>query len=55
MTVVRNIPSDSGRELYKIKEGAFLKILDKSLKGWYEIETLDGRTGWIEDKKAEII
>ncbi len=55
MTVVRNTPSDSGLELYKIKEGAFLKILDKSLKGWYEIETLDGRTGWIEDKKAEII
>jgi len=47
-------PNVHGTEVFVIHEGTKIKIERKN-DNWYEIKLADGKSGWIENKKLEII
>ena len=47
-------PNVHGTEVFVIHEGTKIKIERKN-NNWYEIRLADGKSGWVEDKKLEII
>lgn len=52
--VVRSSPAESGTELFLIHEGTKVSISDK-VGNWDKIELSDGKVGWMESSKLEII
>ena len=47
-------PDVHGTEVFVIHEGTKIK-LERKNNNWYEIRLADGKSGWIENKKLEII
>ncbi len=47
-------PNVHGTEVFVIHEGTKIKIERKN-NDWYEIKLADGKSGWVENKKLEII
>ncbi len=47
-------PNVHGTEVFVIHEGVKIKIERKN-NDWYEIKLADGKSGWVENKKLEII
>ena len=47
-------PNVHGTEVFVIHEGTKIRIERKN-NNWYEIKLVDGKSGWVEDKKLEII
>ena len=52
---VKSTPAQNGTDLYILHEGTKVVITDGSMKSWREIRLADGKKGWIESKKIELI
>lgn len=52
---VKSTPSKSGTDLFILHEGTKVEITDGTMRGWKEIRVADGKEGWIETAKIEII
>lgn len=52
---VKSTPSKSGTDLFILHEGTKVEITDGTMHGWKEIRVADGKEGWIETSKIEII
>ena len=53
--VVKSTPSESGTDLFILHEGSRVKVVDASMKDWCEIRMADGKEGWMQKDKMEII
>ena len=52
---IKSTPSKNGTDLFNLHEGTRIDIIDGSMKQWKEIRIADGKSGWIESSKMEII
>lgn len=52
---VKSTPAQNGTDLFILHEGTKVVIIDGSMKSWREIRLADGKKGWIESKKIELI
>ena len=52
---VKSTPAQNGTDLFILHEGTKVVITDSSMKSWREVRLADGKTGWIESKKIELI
>ena len=52
---IKSTPSKNGTDLFNLHEGTHVDITDGTMKDWKEIRIADGKSGWIETKKLEII
>lgn len=52
---VKSTPAKGGTDLFIIHEGTKVEITDSSMKDWKEVRIADGKEGWIETSKIEII
>ena len=52
---VKSTPSKNGTDLFILHEGTKVEITDSSMKDWKEIRIADGKEGWIEASKIELI
>lgn len=52
---VKSTPSKSGTDLFILHEGTKVEITDGTMRDWKEIRVADGKAGWIETSKIEII
>lgn len=52
---VKSTPSAGGTDLFVIHEGTKVTISDGSMKGWKEVKLSDGKEGWIQVDKMEVI
>ena len=52
---VKSTPAKNGTDLFILHEGTKVNITDGSMKDWKEIRLADGKEGWIESKKIEMI
>ena len=52
---VKSTPSNSGTDLFILHEGTKVIITDATMKNWKGIRLADGKEGWIESNKIEII
>ena len=53
---VKSSPSsESSTDLFILHEGTKVEITDGSMRDWKEIRVADGKEGWIETSKIEII
>lgn len=52
---VKSTPSAGGTDLFVIHEGTKVDIEDGSMEGWKKIRLADGREGWLEVSKIEMI
>ncbi len=51
---VKSSPDKSSADLFVLHEGTLVQITDQ-LDDWYEISIADGKKGWIDSRKIEII
>lgn len=52
---IKSSPSHGGKDLFLLHEGTKVKITDDTMTEWKEIIISDGKKGWIEADKIEII
>ena len=52
---VKSTPAQNGTDLFILHEGTKVEITDGSMKNWREIRLADGKKGWLESKKIEVI
>ena len=52
---VKSTPAKNGTDLFILHEGTKVSITDGSMKDWKEIRLADGKEGWIESNKIEMI
>ena len=52
---VKSTPAQNGTDLFILHEGTKVIITDGSMKNWREVRLADGKKGWIESKKIELI
>ena len=52
---VKSTPAQNGTDLFILHEGTKVVITDGSMKDWLEIRLADGKKGWLESKKIELI
>ena len=52
---VKSTPAANGTDVFNLHEGTKVDIIDSSMKQWKEIRIADGKRGWIETSKLEII
>ncbi|WP_369699751.1 BatD family protein [Prevotella sp. P6B4] len=52
---VKSTPAQNGTDLFILHEGSKVVITDSSMKNWREIRLADGKKGWLESKKIEMI
>lgn len=52
---IKSSPSASSKTIRTAVEGTYLIVIDPSLKGWCEVETTEGQTGWVEQTQISII
>jgi tetratricopeptide (TPR) repeat protein len=52
---VKSTPAKQGTDLFILHEGTKVTITDASMKDWKEIRLADGKEGWIEADKIELI
>lgn len=55
LSQVKSAPAESGNVLFALHEGAKVKIVDSTMKQWFKIELSDGKSGWIEKSRVELI
>lgn len=53
-TAVKSSPDKSSTDLFVLHEGTVVTIADR-LEGWCEIVIADGKKGWVECRKIEVI
>ena len=52
---VKKTPADNSETTFVLHEGTKVKITDKSISKWVEIEIADGRNGWVTNDRIEEI
>ena len=52
---VKSTPAQNGTDLFVLHEGTKVIITDGSMKNWREVRLADGKKGWLESKKIEMI
>ena len=52
---VKSTPAENGTDLFVLHEGTRVDITDDSMNDWKEVRIADGKEGWIETKKLEMI
>ncbi len=52
---VKSTPAENGTDLFVLHEGTRVDITDDSMNDWKEVRIADGKEGWIETKKLELI
>ena len=52
---VKSTPAQNGTDLFILHEGTKVVIIDNSMTQWKEVRVADGKRGWIETKRIEII
>lgn len=52
---VKSSPSEGSTDLFLIHEGSKIKILDCTMKDWYEVMFEDDKQGWLPAAAVEII
>ena len=52
---VKSTPAQNGTDLFILHEGTKVVITDSSMKNWREVRLADGKKGWLESKKIEMI
>ena len=52
---VKSTPAQNGTDLFILHEGTKVVITDNSMKNWREVRLADGKKGWLESKKIEMI
>ena len=52
---IKSTPADNGTDLFILHEGTKVTITDGSMSDWKEIRVADGKQGWIETSKIEVI
>lgn len=52
---VKSTPAQQGTDLFILHEGTRVTITDNQMKHWKQIRVDDGKEGWIEASKIEII
>ena len=53
-TAVKSSPDKSATDLFLLHEGTVVKITGR-LDGWCEVVIADGKKGWLESRKIEVI
>lgn len=52
---VKSTPAQNGTDLFILHEGTKVTIIDGAMSDWKEIRLADGKEGWIERKRIEMI
>jgi SH3-like domain-containing protein len=52
---VKSTPAQNGTDLFILHEGTKVTIIDGAMNDWKEIRLADGKEGWIERKRIEMI
>ena len=52
---IKSTPAKNGTDLFILHEGTKVTVTDASMKGWKEIRIADGKEGWVETSKLEVI
>jgi tetratricopeptide (TPR) repeat protein len=52
---IKSTPAKNGTDLFILHEGTKVTITDNAMKDWKEIRIADGKEGWIETEKLEMI
>ena len=52
---VKSTPAANGTDVFNLHEGTKVDIIDSSMKQWKEIRIADGKRGWVETSKLEVI
>lgn len=52
---IKSAPSEGGKDIFLLHEGTKVSITDDTMNEWKEIRISDGKKGWIEADKMEII
>ena len=52
---VKGAPAKNGTDLFILHEGTKVIITDDAMKAWKKIRLADGKEGWIESQKIELI
>ncbi len=51
---IKSSPDRSSTDLFMLHNGTTVKIL-REIDGWYEVVIADGKKGWIESQRVEVI
>ena len=52
---IKSTPAKNGTDLFILHEGTKVTITDNAMKDWKEIRIADGKEGWVETGKLEMI
>ena len=52
---VKSTPATDGTDLFILHEGTKVVVVDSSMKDWKEIRVSDGKQGWVESERIEMI
>ena len=52
---VKSTPQQTGKDIFTIHEGTKVTITDRTMRDWYGVKLADGREGWIQTSRIEII
>lgn len=52
---IKSTPAKNGTDLFILHEGTKVEIIDGAMQEWKEIRLADGKEGWIESSRIEII
>lgn len=52
---VKSTPAAGGTDIFVLHEGTKVTVTDSSMKQWKEIRLADGKEGWVETSKIEMI
>ena len=52
---VKSTPQQAGKDIFTVHEGTKVTITDCTMHDWYGVKLADGREGWIQASRIEII
>ncbi len=52
---IKSAPFQGGKDIFLLHEGTKVSIIDDTMNEWKEIRLSDGKKGWVETDKMEII
>ena len=52
---MKSTPAANGTDVFNLHEGTKVDIIDSAMKQWKEIRIADGKRGWVETSKLEVI
>ena len=52
---VKSTPAADGTDLFILHEGTRVTVTDGAMRDWKRVRVDDGKEGWIESRKIELI